>query len=93
MPAIYDELLGATIRHLESLKAHGDRHVIVSPDTLRKLSLPPAKEFPAQNLKAQIPKSAAQLPEPKPAELLSEVAKSQTPEVPAKSSSGKAAAF
>jgi DNA polymerase len=41
MPA-YDELLDATIRHLEDLKAHGARHVAVSADTLRKLSLPPA---------------------------------------------------
>ena len=42
MPAACDELLDATIRHLEDLKAHGTRHVVVSTETLRKLSLPPA---------------------------------------------------
>jgi DNA polymerase len=46
MPAAYDELLDSTIRHLEDLKAHGARHVAVSADTLRKLSLPPALSVP-----------------------------------------------
>jgi uracil-DNA glycosylase len=51
MPA-YDELLEATIRQLEDLKAHGARHVAVSAETLRKLSLSPALSVakqPAQN--------------------------------------------
>lgn len=42
MPAPYDQLLDATIRHLETLKSRGDRHVIASVETLRKLSLPPS---------------------------------------------------
>jgi len=46
MAAAYDELLDATIRHLEDLKAHGARHVAVSADTLRKLSLPPSPAEP-----------------------------------------------
>ena len=50
MPATYDELLDATIHHLEELKSRGARHVAVSPDTLRSLSLPPV---------AQASKSAA----------------------------------
>jgi uracil-DNA glycosylase family 4 len=43
MPATYDEMLDATIRHLEDLKTRGTRHVAVSPETLRSLSQPPAR--------------------------------------------------
>jgi len=39
--ATYNELLDATIQHLENLKARGVRHIAVSPETLRALSLPP----------------------------------------------------
>jgi uracil-DNA glycosylase len=46
MPATYEELLDATIRHLEELKSHGMRHVDVSPETLRQLSQPPSKTSP-----------------------------------------------
>ncbi|HTV41011.1 MAG TPA: uracil-DNA glycosylase [Candidatus Sulfotelmatobacter sp.] len=46
MPAQYDQLLDATIRHLESLKSRGDRYVTASPEALRKLSLP-AKPSPS----------------------------------------------
>jgi uracil-DNA glycosylase len=62
MPATYDELLDATIRHLEELKSNGARHVAVSPETLRKLSLPPAPSSVAQVFKPAVPpisKSAA----------------------------------
>lgn len=38
MAAGYDQLLGATIQHLEALKARGVRHVAVSPETLRALT-------------------------------------------------------
>ncbi len=38
MPAPYNELLGATIQHLENLKARGVRHVAVAPETLRALA-------------------------------------------------------
>lgn len=40
MSAAYNELLDATIQHLEGLKARGVRHVAVAPDTLRALALP-----------------------------------------------------
>jgi DNA polymerase len=52
MSGAYDELLDATIQHLEGLKSRGVRHVAVSPETLRALSLP-AKLQPA-NIKPQI---------------------------------------
>jgi len=42
--SVYEELLDATIRHLESLKANGVRQVAVSSETLRALSQP-AKSF------------------------------------------------
>ncbi|HEX3626160.1 MAG TPA: uracil-DNA glycosylase [Verrucomicrobiae bacterium] len=92
MPAIYDDLLGATIRHLENLKTHGDRHVVVSPETLRKLSLPPAREVQQRSI---VPESAAApMPEPKAAELLLiAAAKPQTPEARPKSPTEKSAAF
>jgi len=40
MSSAYDELLDATIQHLEALKSRGVRHVAVAPETLRALSLP-----------------------------------------------------
>src|SRR5471032_1792169 len=40
MPAAYNQLLDATIRHLEDLKSRGVRHVAVAPETLRALALP-----------------------------------------------------
>ncbi len=40
MATAFDQLLDATITHLEDLKAQGVRHVPVSPDTLRALSQP-----------------------------------------------------
>jgi uracil-DNA glycosylase family 4 len=48
MLTAYDELLDATIRQLEDLKSRGTRHVPVSAETLRKLSLPPALSVPQQ---------------------------------------------
>jgi hypothetical protein len=40
MAAAYNELLDATIQHLEGLKARGVRHVAVAPETLRAFALP-----------------------------------------------------
>jgi len=40
MPGAYEELLDATIQHLEDLKSRGVRHVPVSPGTLRALAQP-----------------------------------------------------
>ncbi len=41
MSSAYDQLLDATITHLEDLKSKGARHVAVSAETLRSLALPP----------------------------------------------------
>jgi len=46
MSAAYDDLLEATIQHLEGLKARGVRHIDASPDTLKALSQPPPKGVP-----------------------------------------------
>jgi len=40
MSSAYDQLLDATIQHLESLQASGVRHVAIAPETLRALTLP-----------------------------------------------------
>jgi len=40
MAGTYEQLLDATIQHLEELKAGGVRHAAVSPETLRALSQP-----------------------------------------------------
>ncbi|MCU0783852.1 MAG: uracil-DNA glycosylase [Verrucomicrobia bacterium] len=40
MPTAYDQLLDATIQHLEDLKAHGVRFVSVSPESLGALAQP-----------------------------------------------------
>jgi DNA polymerase len=44
MSAAYNQLLDATIQHLEDLKSRGTRHVAVSNETLRELSQPPQKK-------------------------------------------------
>ena len=58
----YQQLLDATISHLEGLKARGVRHVAVAPETLRALALPPGiiqnSEFRIQNEKNSAPPSA-----------------------------------
>jgi DNA polymerase len=43
MSAAYNELLDATIQHLENLKSRGVRNVAVSKETLRALAQPPQK--------------------------------------------------
>lgn len=58
MSGTYDELLDATIQHLEDLKSRGVRHVAVSPETLRALAQPAAKS-PIPNSKFQIASAAA----------------------------------
>ncbi len=47
MASAYNQLLDATIRHLEDLKSRGACHVAVSPKTLRALAQPPATGTPA----------------------------------------------
>jgi DNA polymerase len=51
MSGAYEELLDATIQHLEGLKSRGVRHVAVSPETLRALAQP--VKFPISALKLQ----------------------------------------
>jgi DNA polymerase len=55
MSAAYNELLDATIRHLEDLKSRGTRHVAVALETLRALAQTPPK---IQNPVATIQKPA-----------------------------------
>src|SRR4029077_11263576 len=65
MSGAYDELLDATIQHLEGLKSRGVRHVAVSADTLRALSQPPTKS-PVSNFQPQkVPAVPAPAPAPK----------------------------
>jgi DNA polymerase len=59
MSAAYNQLLDATIRHLEDLKSRGARNVAVSKETLRALAQPVAKSpianFKPQNQTAVVP--------------------------------------
>jgi uracil-DNA glycosylase family 4 len=94
MNASYDELLGATIQHLEDLKSRGVRQVAVSAETLRSLSQPPPKPPAILNLKSQIQPVAAPVVESKSQELFSApVREIQSPVASAKSSVEKTAAF
>jgi len=61
MAGAYEQLLDATIQHLEDLKSHGVRHVAVSPETLRALAQPP-KETQIPNFKSQTQRPASSLP-------------------------------
>ena len=45
MADAYEQLLDATIQHLEDLKSRGVRHVAVSPETLRALAQPTPQEL------------------------------------------------
>ena len=79
MSSGYDQLLDATIRHLETLQAQGVRHVAVAAETLRALALPVARPIaptvpissrPAPPVVVQPPVSAPRptpvVPMPKP---------------------------
>ncbi|HEX9046709.1 MAG TPA: uracil-DNA glycosylase, partial [Verrucomicrobiae bacterium] len=52
MSSAYEELLDATIRHLEGLKSRGVRHVPVAPETLQALVKPPVKS-PVASFRSQ----------------------------------------
>ena len=65
MPAAYNELLDATIQHLENLKSRGVRHVAVTPETLRALALPAKSQI--TNHKSQIESAATGAPVSDPA--------------------------
>jgi DNA polymerase len=51
MAGAYEQLLNATIQHLEDLKARGVRHVAVSPETLHALAQPPVQKSRISNFK------------------------------------------
>ncbi|HZT23981.1 MAG TPA: uracil-DNA glycosylase [Verrucomicrobiae bacterium] len=55
----YHELLDATIRRLEELKARGARHVIVAPETLRALAAPAPAASRIANRQSPLPLPAA----------------------------------
>jgi uracil-DNA glycosylase len=55
MSAAYNELLDATIQHLENLKSRGVRHISIAPETLRALTRPAvAAKFSAANSVSKI---------------------------------------
>ena len=66
MSADYDQLLDATIQHLEGLKSRGVRHIAVAPETLRALALPSKlPKVPARNIQSPIQSNPpAARPEP-----------------------------
>ncbi len=76
MSAAYNELLDATILHLENLKLRGVRNIAVSKETLRALALPPPKSQ-ISNFKSEI-ESAAPAAKTEPA--ISTPAKKSSPE-------------
>jgi len=57
MSADYNQLLDATIQHLEGLKSRGVRHVAVAPESLRALTQP-ARPAAAPSLRAAAPVAA-----------------------------------
>jgi uracil-DNA glycosylase len=64
MAADYDQLLDATIQHLEDLKVRGIRHVAVAPETLRALSQP--VKSPAAGFRTPAEPTPAPAPAPAP---------------------------
>jgi DNA polymerase len=63
MSSAYEQLLGATVRHVQALKERGVRHVAVAPETLRALTQPAAK-FPIANFQSPIEKASPAKTEP-----------------------------
>jgi len=81
MSAAYEELLNATIQHLEGLKSRGIRQVTVSPETLQALAQPvrPALQSlrtPAASV-AATSRTAAITPKISPAPALVEVPRTE----------------
>lgn len=62
MSGAYDELLDATIQHLEELKARGRRHVAVSPETLRALAQPAPASPPRSRPEFRMRQTCADAP-------------------------------
>ena len=68
MASDYEQLLDATIQHLEGLKERGVRHVAVSPETLRALAQPASRRSEASGQKSEqsIATLAEKIPKPSP---------------------------
>ena len=69
MSAAYNELLEATIQHLEDLKSRGVRHVTIAPETLRALSQPAKTGSTAAPVSKTEPPTPMPISLPKPTEL------------------------
>ncbi len=70
MSSAYDQLLDATISHLEDLKSKGARNVSVSAETLRALALPATFAASRPVAAAASASSAASKPVPRPAPVM-----------------------
>ena len=66
MSSVYDQLLDATITHLEELKSKGARNVSVSAETLRSLALPATFAVSRQTAVAPAALTAPVAPKPVP---------------------------
>jgi uracil-DNA glycosylase family 4 len=63
MSSAYNQLLDATIQHLEDLKSRGVRHVAIAPETLRALAQPaPRPAVPSQELRSSRHEEAQTFP-------------------------------
>jgi uracil-DNA glycosylase family 4 len=95
----YSQLLGATIQHLEELKARGTKFVSVSDETLAALART-AQKWPSQNSKPQAPnfrETSSLKPQPSESRPAVEVKSDETSRLDglanASSSAAKEAAF
>jgi DNA polymerase len=74
MSAAHEQLLEATIRHLEDLQAQGVRYVAVAPETLRALARPAARPAPPAARTTPLYQTAPAPARPVPARPLTPVA-------------------
>jgi DNA polymerase len=93
MSSVYDQLLDATIQHLEDLQSRGTRSVAVSPDTLRALAKPMAGVLRPVAAPPPGPAAAVPVPPAKAAAALDLPVVSPKPAAVTRSASEKAAAF
>jgi DNA polymerase len=92
MAAAYNELLDATIQHLEGLKSCGVRHVAIMPETLRALAQPAKIISTPPSAKTETPVSM--LPKKIAAPIQSSISATSIPSPAARrASSDKPAAF
>ena len=93
----YDQLLEATIQHLEDLKGRGVRHVAVTPETLRALAQPakiPASAAKTTASAAPAPvKAATPVTSPVETPVAAKILSEATPMPPKQTSKNKSAAM